>query len=433
MLCIRFLLLAGAAAIVLAQTSTGVIDGLVLDPSEAVIRSARIVVTETATGRALELQTNEEGRYVAANLAAGNYTLRIEAAGFDTLFVTGIPIRAGEVYNGNVILAVGRMDTVVTVQATDVSVDAVRHSVDTIITGREIRNYPLIGSRNPLALAALSAGVTVVSGGSLMKTKTGPAYLAVGVAGRLGAGTRILLDGINVTDPVEGSTLLNASSEIVQQFQVTLSSQDPATPTTSSGVVQLTTQGGSNEVHGTGFWQFLNEHLGARPDYEPTVQPFHRKQFGARVGGPFRRDRLFWSAGGEATRQSTFRSARVVEFPQLTVGYNVPNSTSNANARLDWNATSSARDLKSAEFHSHDWRMAGLTRSSLERSRPGLTNRRLSARPSRRCKTTLVCCWFAGVTTCGSEGLPTGSWWAGVSAPLRCWFRVFTRRPRSLR
>ena len=267
------------AALCWAQTPAGSIEGTVRDPSQAVVPGAVITVTEAATGRKISLTTNDFGRYAARQLLPGLYNVRIEAPGLAARVLADVPVSAGAVVNGDVVLAVGRTEQVVEVTAQAFTVDTQRQTVDTVITEQEIRNMPLF-SRNFLDLAALAPGVNVRDGEVLDPTKA-RGYRAVSIAGRAGAGTRVQIDGIDVTDGGVGSTSANISADAVREFQVSRSSLDISTPMTSSGAVNVISRSGSNQIHGSWFWDYYNQDMGAQLDYNAQAEPFRRNRTGA--------------------------------------------------------------------------------------------------------------------------------------------------------
>ncbi len=213
-----------------AQTPTGAIDGSVTDPSGAIMPNATVAVVETATGRTINTTTNSSGYYEVRNLLPGDYTVTVSASGFITRQIKNVTVNSGGVTNANAQLEIGKTGEVVEVQAQAVLVDTDRQTVDTVITEQEIKELPLF-SRNFLDLAALAPGVQVRDGGAIDPTKNG-AYRAVGINGRSGTGTRVQIDGIDVTDETVGTTVANISNEAVQQFQLTRSSLDVSTSLT---------------------------------------------------------------------------------------------------------------------------------------------------------------------------------------------------------
>ena len=258
-------------AVVWAQTPTGGIEGTVTDSSGAVIPGATVNITEVATGRVIRLATNEVGRYSVRNLVPGQYTLRVEAAGFSTAVTENIPISSGQVFNGNTVMQVGKADEVILVLGTALVVDTTRQVVDTVVTEKDIKDLPLFG-RNFLELAALAPGAYIRDGGAIDPTKE-QAYRVVGVSGRSGTATRVQVDGIDVTDETVGTTVANFSNESVQEFQLTRSSLDPSTSLTSSGAVNIISKSGSNDIHGSWFYDLYNQDMAARPQYVTKEAP----------------------------------------------------------------------------------------------------------------------------------------------------------------
>ncbi len=336
-----------------AQTPTGAIEGTITDPSGAVVQNAKVTVTEVATGRVIPLETNELGRYSARNLLPGVYDLRIETPSLSTKEIHNLKVSSGSVVNGNAALEIGRIGEIIQVQAEAVTVDTTRQTVDTIITQKEIAAIPLF-SRNFLDLAALAPGVHIRDGGAIDPTKEF-AYRTVGINGRSGTGTRVQVDGIDVTDETVGSTLANFSQDAIDEFQLTRSSLDPSTSLTSSGAISIITRSGGNEIHGRGFWDYHNQDMGARLEYNATEVPFKRNRFGASVGGPFVKDRVFWFANWERHYITAQDTVRIPEFPSLNVDQNFPAGIRYSSGRMDWNVSNSTRVFYRLN---NDWNIA---------------------------------------------------------------------------
>lgn len=341
------------ALCVWAQTPTGAIEGTVTDATGAVVPGAKVSITEVATGRTIPGTTSAEGRFAFRNLLPGQYDLTVESPGFAKKQVRGLDVNAGAIVNGSTALEVGRAGEVVEVTAEAVSVDTERQTVDSIVGEKEIKNLPLFG-RNFLDLAALAPGTYIRDGGEIDPTKS-VAYRTVGIAGRSGTGTRVQVDGIDVTDETVGTTVANFSNESVHEFQLTRSSLDPSTSLTSSGAVSIITKSGGNAIHGTGFWDYYNQDMGARLGYNEGAEPFHRSQTGFSAGGPFKKDKLFWFVDWERTWQTEQATSRVPEFPQLNVSQPFPLGIRYMDGRLDWNASSSLRIF--GRFH-NDWNLS---------------------------------------------------------------------------
>src|SRR5918996_1398773 len=294
-----FVMLVSAVA-VFSQTPTGVISGRVLDPNGAAVTGATVTIKDNATNREITTNTNNEGFYEARNLPPGSYTVRVQQTGFAPATVENVRVQTGQVATTDVSLAIGSVDAAtVTVQGTEaqLTVDTTRQTLDGVVTAEKIQQLPLNG-RNFLDLAALQPSVRVQDGGNIDPTKVN-AYRAASVNGSSGTGTRVQIDGIDVTDETVGTTTANISTDAVQEFQLSRSSFDLSTSLTTTGAVNINTRSGSNQFHGSGFYFWRNQKIGARRFDEIEKAESSRTQQGFRFGGPLIKDKLFFFANGE--------------------------------------------------------------------------------------------------------------------------------------
>src|SRR6185437_10883603 len=172
-----------------------------------------------------------------------------------------------------------------------------------VISQQQFDNLPVNG-RNLLDFAQIQPGVQLQAGGyadgGFDPTKAG--YSAVSFSGISGRTTRILLDGQDVTDETVGTTIFNISQGSVGEMQINRAVADPSTDITSQGSILASTRSGTNRFHGQAFYLFQDQRAGAAT-FEGTSDPFQRNQFGASVGGPLLRDRLFFFANSERLKQ----------------------------------------------------------------------------------------------------------------------------------
>jgi hypothetical protein len=280
-----------------AQSPTGDIQGTVTDATGAVIVNAKVTITETATGRTIETASNDAGLYTAFHLLPGEYAVKVEKEGFSS-FTEKVEVRAGQVASVSPRMKVGTSATTVEVSGSGIVIaDVTRSTVDGVIEAEQIQNLPS-NQRNFLDLASLEPGVFVRDGSMIDPTKSGT-YRTVGVDGRSGTGTRVQVDGIDITDETVGTTLSNVSNDAVKEFQLSQSTLDLSTSLTSSGAVNIITQSGGNQIHGSAFEFFRDKNMSARIADQLTDEPFRRHQYGFRAGGPFIKDKLFWFVTGE--------------------------------------------------------------------------------------------------------------------------------------
>ena len=335
---------------VFSQTPTGAIRGRVLDPNGAAVANGTVTIKEAATNREITTQTNNEGFYEARNLPIGSYTVKVEQTGFSTATIQNVIVQTGQVATTDVTLEVGAVGTnTVTVQGTEAQliVDTSRQTVDGVVTAEKIQQLPLNG-RNFLDLAALQPSVRVQDGGAIDPTKVN-AYRAVSVNGGSGTGTRVQIDGIDVTDETVGTTTANISTDAVQEFQLSRSSFDLSTSLTTTGAVNINTRAGSNEFHGSGFYFWRNEKIGARRFDEEVKASSSRTQQGFRVGGPIFKDKLFFFANGEHSSELAQNVVQVnPPFASFSAASSLPIRARYWAGRLDWAVNNNIR-----VFYSH--------------------------------------------------------------------------------
>jgi hypothetical protein len=328
-----------------AQTPTGTIEGNVTDPQSNVVAGATVTITEVATGRATTTTTNDQGFYTARSLQPGLYSVKIEKQGFSTATADKVVVQVGLVAKADIGLKIGSAAETVQVDigVTDIQVDTVRQTVDGVITARQITALPL-NARNFLDLAGLQPSVTVVDGGNIDPTKSN-AYRAVRVNGGSGTGTRVQIEGIDVTDETVGTTTANISTDAVQEFNLSRSSFDLGTSLTTSGAISIASQYGKNKFSGSGFYFKQDDRFDARPEFESVKPEFNRDQEGYRFGGPILKDRLFFFSNFERFKQINFASFTSGDFSQFNSASSLPITTRYALNRLDWSATSRLKFL----------------------------------------------------------------------------------------
>jgi hypothetical protein len=332
------------------QQPTGAIEGTIIDQNGAVVSGANVTLTHTATGRTINLTTNNEGYFVARSLPPGGYSVRVERSGFAAGAINNLIVQTGQMSSANLSLTVGSSTEVVQVEGTSaqLQVDTSRQTVDGVVTQEKIISLPLNG-RNFLDLAALQPSVVVRDGNSIDPTKAN-AYRAVTVNGSSGRASRVQIDGIDITDENVGTTTGNISTDAVQEFQLSRASFDLSTSLTTSGAVSIVSRSGSNQFHGSGFYFFRNQDLGARLGFQTENTPFDRHQVGYQFGGPIIKDRLFFFSNWERTYQTQQSIVTDTNFPQLNGNAALP-----VGIRLTTNKLDFALNSRVKLFYSHGY------------------------------------------------------------------------------
>ena len=317
-----------------AQTtiSTGSIQGSVTDPSGAVVSGAKISISNKATGRVLTVTSTAAGAYTSGALTPGNYTLRVEAAGFKTS-EGPITVEVGVTAPGNVKLQVGQTSQVVEVQGEAVAVNTQQATVQGVLNTEQIENLPING-RNFLDLAQLEPGVQIQDGGNFDPTKNG--FSSISFGGRFGRTARIEVDGLDISDETVGTTTQNVPASAIQEFQIEQSSLDLSTELTSSGAVNVTTRSGTNHYHGEGYYAFRDQVLDANLP-GGTDNYFQRNQYGGNFGGPIIQDKLFFFLDVERTKQDLLNPVLPGgPFAGLVGNYDSPFREVEGIGKLDW-------------------------------------------------------------------------------------------------
>jgi hypothetical protein len=335
------LILVGAtapAASAQAGTSTGTIQGTILDPKGAAVPGAKVSITSKGTGAKLTPEVSSTGYYISGPLVPGDYVLRVESSGFKALEET-LTVQVGNITPGTVTLEIGSEATVVTVEGTAVSVNTEQTTIQGVVTSGQIENLPING-RNFLDLAQLEPGVQIQDGGNFDPTKKG--FSSISFGGRFGRTARIEVDGLDISDETVGTTTQNVPVNSIKEFQVSQSSMDISTELTSSGTVNITTNSGTNTIHSEGFFNYRSDGTSAAIG-DPAAQ-FTRKQYGVNLGGPVIKDKLFAFGSWERTTQDLIASAAPqAPFDSLKSGFNAPFRDQEYLGRLDYNLTNNIR------------------------------------------------------------------------------------------
>ncbi|MFZ0521960.1 MAG: TonB-dependent receptor [Candidatus Acidiferrales bacterium] len=329
-----------AASRVHAQSTvaTGNIQGTITDPTGAVVAAAKITITNTDTGQVVHVSSSSSGTYNSGALVPGNYSVRVEAAGFKTV-QQGVIVRVGEISGINISLQVGESNTVVTVAEQAVAVNTEQPSVQGVLNKEQIENLPVNG-RNFLDLAQLEPGVQIQDGADFDPTKVG--FSSISVGGRFGRTARIEVDGVDVSDETVGTTTENIPSSAINEFQISQSTLDLSNELTSSGAVNVTTRSGTNSYHGEGFALFRDSDVAAALPGPPS--PYQRNQDGGNFGGPIFKDKAFFFLDAEHTNQNLL--APIVPAPPFDVytgNTGTPFRETDYDARLDFNLFKNVR------------------------------------------------------------------------------------------
>jgi len=331
-----------STAYLLAQTTvgTGSIVGTVTDPSGAVVSGAKVTIANTSTGQTVDVTTNAAGAYNSGALAPGQYKVQVSAKGFSSLSTTAA-VLVGNTSTVNGKLQLGQESQVIEVQANAVAVNTEQAAVQGVINTNQIENLPL-GGRNFLDLAQLEPGVQIQDGQNFDPTKAG--YSSISFGGRFGRTARIAVDGVDISDETVGTTTQDIPASAIDQFQLSQSSLDLSNDLTSSGAVNVTTKSGTNTYHGQAFGLFRDRSVGGASTPGGGALPFQRSQYGGNLGGPIIKDKLFFFADGERTKQDSLTPVLFpAPFDIYNGGIGVPFRDNELLGRVDYTLGHNAR------------------------------------------------------------------------------------------
>lgn len=287
---------------------TVTIFGTVQDKSGAVIPNVEISVTNTLTGAARTVRSNETGNYVASQLPVGVYSVRAQAQGFKTFVQDKIQVQVDENRQVNISLEVGSLSESVEVQAEVTQVETRSGSIREVIDSARIVELPLNG-RNPLQLTRLVAGSGGVAAKDQGQNET------VSINGARTNSNNYQLDGGDNHDPYFNAPAIFPNPDALDEFSIQTNSYGADRGRNAGAFMTAVTKSGTNQFHGTLFEFLRNEKLNARNFFSTTVPPFRRNQYGGTFGGRIIRDRTFFFGSFQGTNERSAPGAVTATVP----------------------------------------------------------------------------------------------------------------------
>ena len=296
-LCCAYLL---APRYVFGQADQGSISGVVEDTSGAVIPNADVTLTSTDTGLVLKTRTNSAGFYIFSPIKIGNYSVSAVAPGFSTTKQENIHVDVQARLSIPLTLQLGKVSQSVTVSTAPPLLQTESGSVGQVMSTQTINNMPLNG-RNAVYVAQLAAGVVSGIGGRGIGTGDFTAN------GQRPTQNNFILDGIDnntaVPDFLNGSSfVVNPPPDALAEFNVQTSNYSAELGHSAGAVMNTSIKAGTNQLHGD-LWEYVrNTSLDAQNWNALTIPAYHENQFGATLGSPIIRDKLFFFGYAEANR-----------------------------------------------------------------------------------------------------------------------------------
>jgi hypothetical protein len=311
---IRILLLSlsAVAFLVMAQNSawaqaTASLRGTVTDPSGGVVAGAKITLTNTATNIARQSATDGEGGYLFELVQPGTYKLTVLHPGFATFTQAGIVLEVNQNGRLDVKLELGQSTQVVEVTANVAQVDTTGAVLGKVEDSRRLEDLPILNREDgTLSLGLLQAGV-------FAKDQDDGSGNPFSVSGQRSESMTFLVDGADNTDFLSNRIVQNPIPDAVQEFKILTNNYDAQYGRTSGGIINQVIKSGSNSFHGDVFENFRNDVLDAKDFFLPTRAPFKRNTFGGTLGGPIKKDKVFFFGAYQGARRREGQLAPVLQ------------------------------------------------------------------------------------------------------------------------
>ena len=271
----------------------GELRGQVSDPDGAAVAGAQVLLTNEATHVVLRGSSTAAGSYQFSQLNSGKYDIHAERTGFAALDRIGVTLTTGQTVTIDLPLRAGSESQSVTVTGDAPLVQSATSDIATTIAAHQVIALPL-NSRNFIQLTQLAPGVSLPPGTVLPRINGGRPRT-----------NEYLFDGISALQPEPGQVVFFPIVDGIQEFTVEANNVPAEFGRFNGGVVNVATRSGSNELHGSAFEFLRNEALNARNYFARTgpKPEYRRNVYGATLGGPLLRDRLFGFADYQGTKQ----------------------------------------------------------------------------------------------------------------------------------
>lgn len=335
-LAVVFATLLALSALTFSQSATSSLRGTITDPKGAVVQGAALTLSNAATGFSRTTKSGGDGVYQFLEVPPATYTLTVTVAGFATIKRDNVTLQVSQPATVDVTMEVKGTTEVVEVSGEAPMVNTTDASQGNVFNSTQLTNLPSEG-RDPVSILSLQAGVTYL-GSNTNQDNSKPNQTedsrGGAVAGARSDQTNVTVDGLDNNDQLLGLAFqgaLRVPLDSIQEFRVTTTNSNADSGRSSGAQVNMVTKSGTNSFHGT-FYEYNRSSIGQANDWfneqaedvaglpnKPGV--LHRNTFGAWVGGPLKKDRLFFYGGYEGQRSNeAVQLTRVVPSDNLRQG-----------------------------------------------------------------------------------------------------------------
>ncbi len=322
-----FAVLAFMSVPVLAGSDGGTISGTVSDTSAGKMSGVAVVLKNEKTGVQRTTSTNADGVYAFPELSIGSYEVDVNSIGFQAFQRTGLHLGANTSVRVDVTLQLGAHSDVVSVTDSALQVATAETQMGDTITGPTVISTPLNG-RSFTDLLALQPGVVPISSMQPNAVVMGGVTTSLPPSGQLNAGNLSIsgqretangfrVNGSDVEEDVNMGTSIIPNLDSIAEFRILTNNFDSEYGNYSGGQVLVVTKTGTNEVHGNAFEYLRNTDLDARNFFSADRARFQQNQFGGTLGGPIKRDKIFFFADYQGTRLVQGVDTGIITVPSL--------------------------------------------------------------------------------------------------------------------
>jgi Carboxypeptidase regulatory-like domain len=313
--------------------NVGSLSGTVTDPSGAAVPGAKVTVSEPSSGFSRTVQSDRNGEYSFAQLNPGTYRLEVTKDRFKTSITEKVSVLVATPTEFHVKLELGAMSEQVVVESAAPALNTQDATVGNAIGEQDVKSLPFL-ARNVVNLLTLQPGVVFTGMSDTDRLSMGSVATLDAregsVNGMRGNQTNITVDGVDANDwqnQAAFTSALPVTLDSVQEFRVTTTNANATNGLSGGAQVQLVTKNGSNEFHGNARWYYRTTGTSANAFFNTAISPpvergkDQRNIGGGSVGGPIKKDRLFFFLDNEERREAVAAGAnRIVTTDSLRDG-----------------------------------------------------------------------------------------------------------------
>ncbi|QNI30560.1 carboxypeptidase regulatory-like domain-containing protein [Alloacidobacterium dinghuense] len=305
-----FLVLLGLQNRALAQVTYATVHGTVTDSSGAVVPNATVTAINTSTGIKTTVTSDSQGYYTMPQLQIGGpYTVTVHAAGFEDFQTSGLTLHLNDNRDVPAQLQIGAASQTVQVQAAAVQVETADTQLKQVVTSQQIETMPLLGRD--------ASGLQKLQPGSVESSDRFGNYSANGSQTQSNS---FLLDGADINDGPLQTEGIAVNPDALAEENIVTSTLNPEFARNSGAIVNQTIKSGANHFHGSAFYFYRDTFLNNGNYFSQTRPPYHQNLYGATIGGPVIKDKLFFFLGYQGYRRRTGSTTLAPVFNTSQIG-----------------------------------------------------------------------------------------------------------------